>query len=241
MQLSDRLKCVAHMVTKNNIVADVGCDHAFTSIYLIENKIASHVIAMDVNPGPLSHARNNIEKHGLNNEIEICLSNGLDAIDEADGVETVLISGMGGNLIIDILKKNADIINGLYELILQPQSDIYKVRHYLHEIGYYIDYEKMVYEDSKFYNIIHAVHGNEVYEYEYEYLYGKYLLDKPDSLTIKFLEYIYKKNETALAAIDTCSDNTDRQQIRKREIINTDNIIKNLLVRLKSSIQNNQI
>lgn len=229
MELSNRLKCVADMVTPDNIVADVGCDHAYTSIYLIESNIASHVIAMDINLGPLEHAVANVSKHNLAERIEVCQSDGLAVLDESDGVETVLISGMGGNLIVDILKRSSDIIRSLKELVLQPQSDIYKVRYYLHSQGFKITCEKMIYEDGKFYTIIKAIPGLESYEFECDYLYGKYLLDNPDEVVIRFLEQLHTKYLAAITAIKRNSDDNEINKSRLTELTKADNDIKFLL------------
>ena len=143
MQLSDRLKCTADYVSKGNISADIGCDHAYTSIYLVENRSVPHVYATDVNEGPVRRAEHNVRMYGLEDRITVILSNGLKKLCPEYGIETVLISGMGGNLIIDILSE-ADISHNTYsELVLQPQSDVYKVRHFLHENAYRIEAEKV--------------------------------------------------------------------------------------------------
>jgi len=153
MIISNRLSKVANLVTIGNRVADIGCDHAYTSIYLIKNKISSKIIAMDINQGPLDRALENIKKYQYNKYIETRLSNGLDKL-KKDEVDTILISGMGGNLIVDILDKNLDTVYKVKELILQPQSDIYKVREYIKRIGFMIIDEDILIDEDKYYNII---------------------------------------------------------------------------------------
>ena len=127
MELSDRLQAVANMVTPGNKVADVGCDHAYISIYLVKNKISDKVIAMDVNQGPLNIARTNISKEGFSDKIETRLSNGLLKLspNEAD---SIIIAGMGGGLTCKILQEGIDKLDGVKELILQPQSELDLVR-----------------------------------------------------------------------------------------------------------------
>ena len=106
--LSKRLKTVADMVTPGNAVADVGCDHAHTSIYLCQTGIAPHAYASDIKPGAVEHAIKNIEKYRLGFKIDVTLSDGLAALDRGQ-VDTILISGMGGPLMVDILSAHMDI------------------------------------------------------------------------------------------------------------------------------------
>ncbi|SEG25550.1 tRNA (adenine22-N1)-methyltransferase [Eubacterium ruminantium] len=164
-RLSDRMLAVAEMVNgcgfsvmegKNNItVADIGCDHAFISIYLIESGIAGHVIAMDINEGPLKAAEENVKEYGLEDSIELRLSNGFEKL-SADETDAAIIAGMGGYLVIDILKA-AQFKKG-YQLILSPQSDLYQVRSYLLSEGFDILDENMIKDAGKYYNIIRAVY-----------------------------------------------------------------------------------
>lgn len=190
MDLSDRLKAVADMVSFGHNVADVGCDHAYISIYLIKNKISNKVIAMDVNEGPLKIARNNIFKEGLDGKIETRLSDGLEKL-SANEVDAVLIAGMGGDLTCKILQEGGDKLHKVKELILQPQSDLHKVRKLVERLGFVIVKEKMLIDDEKYYVVIKAINrglsedvgniieaGND--QKESQYIYGKYLLDRQD-------------------------------------------------------------
>ena len=95
IQLSNRLQAVVDLVSKGAKVADVGCDHAYISIYMIEQGIAGHVVAMDVNKGPLERAKDNIKEHGLNDQIETRLSNGIKELNPGE-VNTLLISPRSG-------------------------------------------------------------------------------------------------------------------------------------------------
>ncbi len=189
MQLSNRLKTVADTVTTGNRVADVGCDHAYIAIYLAENDIAPGVIAMDVNKGPLSKAKENIQVRGLSNKIETRLSDGLSKLNTGEA-ETIVIAGMGGSLMVRILKEGVKALEGVSELILQPQSEIFLLRRYLHEIGFAIQSEQMVKEDEKFYVIIKAVktETSQIYEDDLHYLYGKLLLESGEPVVKEYLE-----------------------------------------------------
>ena len=151
-----RLCAIAGMVTKGNRLADVGCDHGYLSIYLVEERIVPSAIAMDVRPGPLSRARENISRYGLEDYIETRLSDGLTKLEPGEG-DTLVIAGMGGPLMERILNEGAKVREGFQELILQPQSDLPHFRHFLSEIGWEIVREEMIKEDGKFYPMMKAV------------------------------------------------------------------------------------
>lgn len=203
IQLSERLLAAAGMVTEGNIVADIGCDHAYTSIYLCQAGIAPRVIAMDVNKGPLAGAKAHVEEAGLAKQIDIRLSDGLQKLTPGEA-DTVLLCGMGGLLMIKILSDYPEATASLKELILQPQSEVGEVRHFLHRQGYKITKEHMLKEDGKFYVMMRAVKTGEPqrYEKESEYLYGKLLLDEKNEVLSEYLERECRLRTEVLAALD---------------------------------------
>lgn len=154
--LSRRLAAVADYVTKGNRVCDVGCDHGFVSIYLVQQGISPGILAMDVRKGPLMQAYNHIEEYGLTQYIETRLSDGLDAYltGEAD---TLICAGMGGRLMMRILEADPEKTASFQEMILQPQSEIKEFRRFLREQGYLIVNENMIEEDGKFYPMMRVV------------------------------------------------------------------------------------
>ena len=155
MQLSDRLQAVASMVTENSRLADVGTDHGYIPIYLCEMGKIPSAIAMDVKKGPLLRAKMNIERYHMQEKIRTRLSDGVLKLnpDEAD---SVVIAGMGGTLVMKILEEGKKVLVDVKELVLQPQSDIDKVRKYLYENDYVITAEKMVCEEEKYYPMMHV-------------------------------------------------------------------------------------
>ncbi len=193
MQLSKRLLAAAGMITKGNIVADVGCDHAYTSIYLCKEQIASKVIAMDINKGPLAGAKMHIEEAGLVDSISLRLSDGLEKL-APNEVDTVLLCGMGGLLMIKILSDYPEITKTVKEFVLQPQSEVAQVRYFLHNHGYQIEQEHMLKEDGKFYVMMRAVPVEQVQKYEEEcyYLYGKLLIEEKNEVLKEFLLREYR-------------------------------------------------
>lgn len=186
MELSKRLTAVAGLVTEGASVADIGTDHGYVPIYLIKQKIAVKAIAMDINRGPLERARMHIVGHGLKGQIETRLSDGLQKIAVGE-VDTIIAAGMGGGLTIKILEEGKDVVAALDALILQPQSEIKRVREYLLKQNLVIEAEDMVEEDAKFYPMMRVRHGTpEPYE-EYELLYGKKLLEMRHPILWKYL------------------------------------------------------
>jgi len=218
MQLSKRLKAVADSVTVNNRVVDVGCDHAYISIYLIENDIASNVIAMDVNKGPLERARENITRQGYDNRIHTRLSDGLHEMEPGEA-DTILIAGMGGALMTRILREGLESVQKSSELVLQPQSELFLVRRFLHRIGFCIVQEQMLKEDGKYYIIIKAIPGQkqEIYDQEVFYQYGKLLLEKREPVV---KEYLRREKRIRRQVIEELKNHngTDKAIERLREV-----------------------
>ncbi len=223
MQLSKRLQAVADLVTIGNAVADVGCDHAYISIYLAKQKNSPRVIAMDVNQGPIDRANENIIKYGCENKIETRKSNGLQKL-EVGEVDTILIGGMGGALTIQILSAKLEVMTTVKELVLQPQSEINKVRQFLQEQKFCIVEENMLYEDGKYYVMMRAIPkekaGDESDRYQLtideHFYYGRLLLEVQNSILKEFLLW-------DLSLCEGIRDNllrtqTDNSRIRLKEL-----------------------
>ena len=220
MLISQRLKAVAESVTVGNRVADVGCDHAYISIYLIENNISPFVIAMDVNKGPLQRAHDNIVKYGCQGLINIRRSNGLEKL-EIGEVDTVLIAGMGGILTVEILSQYMDITKSLKELVLQPQSDTNIVRRFLSDISYSIVEENMVKEDGKFYAMIKAIPNyklESINPYELTHIehecYGRMLLEAKHRI---LKEFLHKERDKCNRIISNLKNNLKAEALERRE------------------------
>ncbi len=150
MPVSDRMRAVAALVQPCGCMADIGCDHGYVAIELIKSSTCERVIAMDINRGPLKRAMENIRACGLQSYIETRLSDGAAALvsGEADGI---ICAGMGGRLVISVLDRRKELIRGMKQLILQPQSELGEVRRYLRTNGYVTEKEDMILEDGKYY------------------------------------------------------------------------------------------
>lgn len=199
MHLSKRLQAVADMVTKGNRVADVGTDHAYVPIYLVEQGKIPGAIALDINHGPLNRAKEHIAENKLLNYIDTRLSNGLTALREEEA-DSLIIAGMGGGLIVRILTEGKKWLPSFQELILQPQSEIDTVRRFLYENSYQIIDESMILEEGKYYPMMKAV-AIERFEgkrtaadkqQELYFKYGQLLLERKNLVLKQFLEKEYK-------------------------------------------------
>jgi tRNA (adenine22-N1)-methyltransferase len=160
VKISNRLTTAAALVTQGYTLADVGTDHGYIPIYLLQQKKIPAAIAMDINEGPLERAKEHIALYGLQAYIQTRLSDGVAALKPGE-VEAVLIAGMGGGLVMHILKDGEKVCQSAKELILQPQSEIEHVREFLREKGYTILAEDMVYEDGKFYPMMKVQYQGE--------------------------------------------------------------------------------
>lgn len=191
--ISERLKAVAGMVTRGKKVADIGTDHGYVPIYLVENSVCSKVYAMDINEGPLKIADKNIAMHGLSDKIETIQSNGMDKLKD-NMVDGAIISGMGGDLIVDILSRGKNI-KGINELVLSPHRRVDLVRKYLLENNWEIIQEKMLVDSGKYYTIIKAQKSDKnIHMYSnVELKYGKILLDNKNLVLKGYLEKEYSK------------------------------------------------
>lgn len=206
--LSKRLQAVADLVKPVSTIADIGCDHGFMSIYLIQSNRCEHVIAMDVNEGPLLRAKEHILEHALQNQIETRLSDGGKAlllqdfekegkqIPEAQGV---IMAGMGGRLMTKILQDSKAVFGQMEQWILQPQSEPGLVRKTIRDLGFSIEEENMVLEDGKYYGMLRAVPRSLILEetqndscpFHQDVLdqYGTYLIQNGNPCFLDFLQY----------------------------------------------------
>lgn len=156
VKLSERMKAVAALVTSGGVLADVGTDHGYVPIALVAGGKVRRAIAMDINRGPLERAARNIAANNLGGRIETRLSDGVAALFEGEA-DSILIAGMGGELTLHILADGEAVCRSAKELILQPQSDIRRVREYLRLHRYKMVDEDMVCEDEKYYPMLRAV------------------------------------------------------------------------------------
>ena len=152
--ISKRLEMVASFVPQGAVILDVGSDHAYLPIELVERGQIETAIAGEVVEGPYQSAVKNVESHGLKEKIQVRLANGLAAFEEEDQVSVITIAGMGGRLIATILEEGLDKLSNIQRLILQPNNREDDLRIWLQEHGFQIVAESILEEAGKFYEIL---------------------------------------------------------------------------------------
>ncbi len=194
INISNRLLECAKRVSKNSKIVDVGSDHAHLPIYLCLNKIISYAIACDINIGPLEISKKNIKKYNLENLICTRISDGLKNIQDTE-VNEVIIAGMGGNLISNILDKSLKQNKKFKKYILQPVQHESNLREYLCNSGFEITYENIIESDKKIYLIMEAIYSNKKYSLSdlEKYIGTSSFIKNIDKSQKKYSVYLNKK------------------------------------------------
>lgn len=229
MQLTPRLEAIAEKVSHNAIVADIGTDHAYIPIYLVENNITKTLYACDINQGPINMANQQIEKYGYKNEITTLLGPGLNPI-VGMGVENIIIAGMGGVLIKEIIEANREIALQAHKLILQPMIAQEELREYLIQNGFQIIQEDLAQEDRRIYQIIVARGGKSQPWTQVDYHISPILVENKHPL---LHELIVKKENELKKIIKACSvEESDNAKMRREEcsfLLEKIKVVKNCL------------
>lgn len=175
LPLTPRLLNITSYV-KGKTVADVGTDHAYVPLFLVSERICENAIASDVRTGPVEIAKSNIKKNGFEDKIEVRMGSGLSVLSPGEA-DDIIIAGMGGELIADILKADEEVAKKS-RLILQPMNSQYELRHFLSDNGYEIENEDISVEGFKVYNLIVAKYGKKFeFENDIDYHLPPYLKD----------------------------------------------------------------
>ena len=225
VKLSNRLVTVASLVTKGNVLADVGTDHGYIPIYLLQKEQIPRAIAMDINAGPLDCAKEHIAQFGLGDYIETRLSDGVDALVPGEA-DSILIAGMGGGLVLHILSDGEAVCRQAKELILQPQSELERVRAYLWMNGYVILEENMVLEDEKFYPMMRVQYQGISDEMSADNAllcrYGKGLLEAAHPVLLQYLE----REKRVYSDIKKNLEKTELSEKTKERLMEVEEILR---------------
>ena len=200
INISNRLKTIADIVLnkQSNKIIDVGCDHALLDIYLLQNNDNLKLVASDNKEQPLENARKNIIKYSFLNKIELCLKDGIRNIGK--DIDTVVISGMGEETIVDILENDKEELEHVNRLIISSNNKYYDLRRKITSLGYMITDERIVYEDNKYYVIIEFIKGNKNYSEE-ELFMGPILIKNKNELFYNYYDFIKNEKEFILSKI----------------------------------------
>jgi tRNA (adenine22-N1)-methyltransferase len=158
MKLGKRLATIAALVPPGEPVADIGTDHAFLPVYLVGEGLVPRAVAGEVNPGPFKVAGEALDRLGLAERVSLRFGDGLDVL-TAGEVVTVVIAGMGGATIVDILAARPEVTGSLRRLVLQPMQAAAVLRRWLATSGWRLVAEALVEEDGRLYEIVAAEPG----------------------------------------------------------------------------------
>lgn len=208
----NRLECIKSMVSDCRIVADIGTDHGYVAEMLLNDNVCERIIAADLNEGPLKSAIEHLTAARLSSRCDFRLGNGLEVLDENEA-DAIVIAGMGGELIAEIIENSKNVALGARELILQPMTTIDRLRKYLYENGFKITDENIVKEFHHYYFIIKATPGEEEPYDEIYFEISKILLKKKDKLMYEYLNKILKVNENIISSIEKNSDSVYNEKI----------------------------
>lgn len=194
MKLTPRLKTIANFVVAGERVADIGTDHGYLPVYLVEKKISNQIIAADINEGPLLSAKSIIEKTNYQDIIKLRLGSGIEVLQPGE-VDTVIIAGMGGVLISEILGQDLEKSYSYGKFILQPMVAQDDLRRYLYANGFNIVDEKLAREGEKYYEIMVVEKGESSVEDDIYFEVSPHWFRNKDDLLLEYLDFKIEKLE----------------------------------------------
>lgn len=215
MKLTDRLLKIASLVSDGKKIADIGTDHGYIPVYLLKEGKVPFAVLADVNKGPLDNAHKEVIQNNLLDKVDLRLGSGIEIL-EIGEVEEVIIAGMGGILISELLEAKKEVAHNVEKLILQPMQAQEELRYYLLNNGYEILEEVLVREDFRIYEIIIAKYTgkNTIIEDEIYYEVGIKLLENKDSL---FNDFIEKKIKTYSSIVNKLEGKNGEAIDKKRK------------------------
>lgn len=188
MKLTDRLLKIASLVDEGKKIADIGTDHGYIPVYLLKNDKIDFAILADVNKGPLDNARKEVRHNKLEDKVDLRLGSGIEVLNENE-VDQIIIAGMGGILISELLEAKTSVAQNAEKLILQPMQAQDELRKYLYKNGYEVINEVLVKEDFRIYEIIEAKYTGKKTEVSDEIYYevSNKLIENKDQLLVEFI------------------------------------------------------
>ena len=203
MKLTDRLLKIASLVDNGKRIADIGTDHGYIPVYLLNQNKIQYAILGDVNKGPLENARKEVTRNKLQDKVDLRLGSGIEVLKENE-VDEIIIAGMGGMLINNLLKANEKVAHTTEKLILQPMQAPEELRMFLYQNGYKILDEHLVREEHRLYEIIvckyEGLEPQEIDPIYYEI--GLKLIQNNDPLLNDFIENKIRINQNVLKKLE---------------------------------------
>ncbi len=201
LQLNPRLLQIARLVPNCKAVADIGTDHGYIPIFSVLAGLCKSAIASDINKGPIRRAEENVKAFCLEDKISLRLGGGLETVKPGEA-DVVVIAGMGGILISDILEKSKDVVNEAKHLILQPMTAVKELREYLCQNSFCVQKEVLVAEEDKLYSIICVDVGGQCEYSPKEILLGKNVEETEEGLFEENRKRVIQKLEKRLAGLE---------------------------------------
>lgn len=193
INLTKRLQAVADLVRNGKRLADVGCDHGYVPVYLVKNGICPSAVACDVNAGPLKSCATLVHQSNLDDSIKCVLSNGLENV-SSDDIDDILIAGMGGELIADILSR-CDYAKDKH-IILNPMTHPEIARKWLFDNGFEIINDIIVPDGKHHYSIFDACYNGIVQEKgQRDYFLGNIIDYSDKEYFVHLLSYLKNKQK----------------------------------------------
>lgn len=226
MRLSQRLFSIAKMVDSCKTVADIGTDHALIPIYLIINKVCTRAIASDIGKGPIEKAITNINRYGLQDQIDTRVGPGLNTLPEGEA-EVIIIAGMGGLLINQIIEQGSRVAEKVQSIILQPMTHHSRLREWLSRNGYCVIDEDLAEEDNKIYLILKVKPGCRQLLDSKSLYFGEILFEKKHPLLEKYIQKNISEMETVKLKLS--NKDTERSKQKLREVNEKLELFKSML------------
>lgn len=217
IKLTPRLKAVADAVLSGQPMADIGSDHAYLPIYLVQAGLIPAAIAIEVRQGPWDKAQRQVRFYGLKEQIEVRLGSGLLPVQPAE-VATVVLAGMGTQTIIDILTNAKHNLHSFQRLVIQPMVEVALMRKWLYCNGWHLVEEDLVQEGGRYYVVLVAKHGAKPLPSEIDLELGPCLLIKKHQLLIPYLDKLIKKERKILKALKKARIEENIRQRQKLQV-----------------------
>lgn len=198
--MNKRLKLISEYIENGKGIVDVGTDHGYLPVFLAENGYGGNIIASDINADPLSKAVKNAASAGVSDKISFLLCDGLRKC-PPDKVDTIVIAGMGGDMILKIIEETEWCMSPKYKLILQPMSKCEILRYWLVYNGFEISNELLVEENGTIYQIMIVRFGGYTALNDAELYTGKYELAENKNLYCKQFNAVFNRFERAISEI----------------------------------------
>lgn len=231
MILSKRLQAIMNEVNECAVLADIGTDHAYIPCYACLQGYVTSAIAADVADGPLAVASLQVKACGLEEHIQLRKGSGLSVLTPHE-VDTIVIAGMGGPLMVEILSQDTDKLEGVSQLVLQPNSGEPQVRKWLAAHGWFLQREAIIKEDQHIYEILTAVPGQGEAPYvdqsEFAWQAGPYLMHEQSTIFQEKWKHEYQKWQRIYQALNK-AQSTAKNEAKKRSIATYIQQIKEML------------